>query len=190
MENSTANHNMDDQENFGLCDNTLEMFQEFMAMAIVTAMYPRIDLECSICMNILSRPHQLEDCYHVFCEVCLIRLFQASTQTSLPSCPLCRAAIGKTWLMIELDMTLMNYFEEYCHNRMDMEIEVYHQLGGFTRAFQDLMDLNYREDFAGFEIDSETQDRGFVVYDRVYSDQAFKLLIIQLQSQEKQTESE
>ena len=70
---------------------------------------------------------------------------------------------------------------------MDMEIEVYHQLGGFTRSFQDLLDLNYREDFAGFEIDPETPDRGFVVYDRVYLNQACKSLIIQLQSQEKQT---
>ena len=187
MENSTANHYMDDQENFGLCDETLEMFQEFMAMAIVTTMYPRIDLECSICMNILARPHQLEDCFHVFCEVCLIRLFLASQQTSELRCPLCRAEIQRTWLLIELDMTLMNYFEEYCHYRMDMEIEVYHQLGGFTRTFQDLLDLNYREDFAGFEIDPETPDRGFVVYDRVYLNQACKSDIIQLQSQEKQT---
>ena len=85
--------------------------------------------------------------------------------------------------MIELDMTLMNNFEEYCHYRMDMEIEVYHQL----LAGQDLLDLDYREDFAGFEIDPETPDRGFVVYDRVYLNQACKSLIIQLQSQEKQT---
>ena len=81
MENSTANHYMDDQENFGLCDNTLEIFQEFMAMAIVTAMYPRIDLECSICMNILARPHQLEDCFHVFCD----RLWLSSAQKHLLS---------------------------------------------------------------------------------------------------------
>ena len=181
--NATANHYMDDQENFGLCDETLEMFQEFMAMAIVTAMYPRIDLECSICMNILARPHQLEDCFHVFCEVCLIRLFLASEQTSELRCPLCRAEIQRTWLLIELDMTLMNYFEEYCHNRIEMDIEDYHQL----LEGQDLMDLDYRELFAGFEIDSETPDRGFVVYDRAYLNQACKSNIIQLQSQEKQT---
>ena len=40
---------------------------------------------------------------------------------------------------------------------MEMEIEVYHLYG------ENLMDHVYREDF-----DPETQDRGFVVYDRVY----------------------
>ena len=45
----------------------------------------------------------------------------------------------------------MNYYEEDCHNRMEMEIE---------------SGLDYREDFAGFEIE-RVQD-GFNVYDVMY----------------------
>ena len=108
-----------------------------------------MDLECSICLNIIFRPHLLEGCNHIFGEVCLIRLFEASKDTvSGPSCPLCRAAIQRTTLIKELDETLMNYYEEECHNRMEMETEVYHLLG--LRGF--LMDLDFREDFAGFGI--------------------------------------
>ena len=112
----------------------------------------------------------LEGCNHIFGEVYLIRLFEASEDTvSGPSCPLCRAAIQNTYLIKELDETLMNYYEEKCHNRMEMETEVYRHLLGD----QDLMDLDYREDFAGFEID-RSQDGRFIVYDQVFVDQNSK----------------
>ena len=52
---------------------------------------------------------------------------------------------------------------------MEMETEVYRHLLGD----QDLMDLDYREDFAGFEID-RSQDGGFIVYDQVFVDQNSK----------------
>jgi hypothetical protein len=147
--NSTANHFMDEKENGGLCDETLNIFRQFIAMATVTSMHPGVDLECSICLNIIFRPHLLEGCNHIFGEVCLIRLFEASKDTvSGPSCPLCRAAIQRTTLIKELDETLMNYYEEECHNRMEMETEVYHLLS--PHPF--LMDLDFRKDFAGFGI--------------------------------------
>ena len=166
--NSTANHFQDEKGNGGgLCDETLNIFRQFMAMATVTSIHPGVDLECSICLDTIFRPHLLEGCNHIFCEPCLIRLFDTVATSfdtvSLPRCPLCRAAIQKTWLIKELDETLMNYYEEKCHNRMEMETEVYRQLLGN----QDLMDLDYREDFAGFRIE-RSQDGVFIVYNRIF----------------------
>ena len=54
---------------------------------------------------------------------------------------------------------------------MEMETEVYRQLLEGLR--QDLMDLDYREDFGGFEV-YRSQNGGFNVCDRVFKDQNFK----------------
>ena len=157
MENNTsnANHSQDEKGNdCGLSDETLKI-------------HPGLELECSICLDTIFRPHLLAGCNHIFCEPCIISLFRATINTvSGPRCPLCRADITETYLLREVDETLMKYFEEKCQNRLEMETEVYHSC---NLEAQDLMDLDFREDLAGFEV-YRSQDGGFNVRDRVFVD--------------------
>ena len=115
---------MAEQENGGLCDETLEMFQEFMAMVNVTSLHPGIDLECAICMEILFEPHELDVCKHVFCRPCLIRLLQAGE----PRCPLCRAVFLESnalisLALIDLQNTIEIFYEDYYQERYNVERE-------------------------------------------------------------------
>ena len=111
---------MAEQENGGgLCDETLEMFQEFMAMVNVTSLHPGIDLECAICMNILFQPSELEGCKHVFCQSCLIRLIQAGGTT----CPLCRAVFRQSNPLRDLQNTIDIFYEDYYQERSNVERE-------------------------------------------------------------------
>ena len=157
MENNNStensqNHFMEKKENGGgLSDETLNIFQQFMEMAAVKSIHPGLDLECSICLDTIFRPHLLEGCNHIFCETCLITLIEVSKNTVPgPRCPLCRAPITLTTFLKEVDETLMNYYEEKCHNRMEMATEVYRSV----LKGQDLMDLDFRETkLAGFGIE-------------------------------------
>ena len=159
--NSTENHFMEKKENGGgLSDETLNVFRQFMEMAAVTSIHPGLELECSICLDTIFRPHLMAGCNHIFCEPCLIPLFRASKNTvSGPRCPLCRANITETYLLREVDETLMKYFHEKCQNRLVME--------------KDLMVPDYREDFDGFEVE-RSQDGKFEVYDVFDFDQNSK----------------
>ena len=118
MENN-LNANPFVAENGGLCDETLEIFREFMTMVTVTSMHPGIDLECAICLNILFVPHELEVCKHVFCYVCIIRLFQATG----PSCPLCRAVFRFSDLLFDLHKTIKIYFDDEYLEKLYVELE-------------------------------------------------------------------
>ena len=118
MENN-SNPFVAEQENGGFCDETLEMFQEFMVMVNVTSLHPGIDLECAICMDILIWPQELEVCKHVFCEPCLIRLFQAGG----PRCPLCRAVSRESNPLRDLQNTIEIFYEDYCQERSNVERE-------------------------------------------------------------------
>ena len=115
---------MAEQENGGLCDETLEMFQEFMAMVNVTSLHPGIDLECAICMDILIWPQELEVCKHVFCEPCLIRLFQAGE----PRCPLCRAVSRESNPLRDLQNTIEIFYEDYYQERSNVERDIFNNL--------------------------------------------------------------
>ena len=100
-------------ENGGLCDETLEMFRDFMAMVNVTSLHPGIDLECAICINILFLPQELEVCKHIFCLPCLLRLVQAGGS----NCPLCRAVLQESnplhfSLLTDLAATLRQFYED------------------------------------------------------------------------------
>ena len=98
----------------GLCDETLEMFKEFMAMVNVTSLHPGIDLECGICMDFLFQPHELDVCKHVFCCPCIIRLIQAGVS----NCPLCRAVLRRTNRLRDLHSTILQFHEEYYRERI------------------------------------------------------------------------
>ena len=112
MENN-LNVNLFVTENGGLCDETLEMFRDFMTMVNVTSLHPGIDLECAICMDILFLPHELDVCNHIFCLPCLVRL----VQTRGPICPLCRAVFRQPNLLNDLAKTLDIYYEDYYQER-------------------------------------------------------------------------
>ena len=103
----------------GLCDETLEMFKEFMAMVNVTSLHPGIDLECAICMNILIWPNELDICKHVFCHPCIIRLVQAGG----PRCPLCRAVFRQSNPLVDLQKTIEIFYEDYYQERSNVEKE-------------------------------------------------------------------
>ena len=169
MDNNTsnANHSQDEKGNDGgLSDETLKNFRQFIAMASVKSIHPGLELECSICLDTIFRPHLLAGCNHIFCEPCIISLFRATINTvSGPRCPLCRADIEMTYLLKKVDETLINYYEENCHNRMEMATEVYNSFV-LEGTDQDLMDPNYRKDFNGFKVE-RSQDGGFFVYDHV-----------------------
>ena len=119
MEKNFKNPFLAEQENGGLCDETLEMFQEFMAMVNVTSLHPGIDLECAICMNILFSPAEIDVCKHVFCSTCLIRLIQAGGTR----CPLCRAVFRKLNLLLDLLNTIVIFYEDYHQERSNVEEE-------------------------------------------------------------------
>ena len=68
---------MDQNENPGISDETMDQFGEFMQMVEETFNLVGMDFQCSICLDLLQRPHQIEPCMHAFCESCLIRLSQA-----------------------------------------------------------------------------------------------------------------
>ena len=71
-------------ENFGISDEALDNFREFME--IVTAMelpiYSNLGHQCPVCLETLYRPHSTEPCGHIFCETCLRRLSQAAVENS------------------------------------------------------------------------------------------------------------
>ena len=119
MENNFKNPFVAEQENGGLCDETLEMFQEFMAMVNVTSLHPGIELECAICMDILFSPAEIDVCKHVFCSTCLIRLIQAGGL----GCPLCRGVIRKLNLLHDLQNTFWIFYEDYYQERSNVEKE-------------------------------------------------------------------
>ena len=76
-------------ENFGIGDQTLDNFREFMQMVEGTEV--DYNLLCPVCLDVLFRPHWLDPCLHIFCEPCLRRLSLARINT----CPVCRAPIQK-----------------------------------------------------------------------------------------------
>ena len=126
-------------ENGGLCDETLKIFREFMAMVTVTSMHPEIDLECSICMNILFMPCELEFCYHVFCAVCIFRLIQARG----PNCPLCRAPFQYSYPLCDLGESIKKYYEDDYQERLNVEEES----GIFNEVFEGIDEMTLREEY-------------------------------------------
>ena len=103
----------------GLCDETLEMFKEFMAMVNVTSLHPGVDLECSICMDILFWPQELDVCKHVFCSPCIIPLMQAGGTR----CPLCCTVFRQTDKPMDLEETILQFQEDYYQERRNEVME-------------------------------------------------------------------
>jgi hypothetical protein len=116
---SSKLYQMDPNENPGLCDETVDIFGEFMKMVEETLYLSEIETECSICLNSLQRPHVIDPCGHMFCQACLIRLSQAQGR----NCPNCRGAINSTNLKIELHLALQNHHPNAYQNRHIEELE-------------------------------------------------------------------
>ena len=92
-------------ENFGIGDQTLDNFREFMQMVegndewesdeehdeneVSSLQQIDFNLQCPVCLDVLFRPHWLDPCLHIFCEPCLRRLSLAR----INNCPVCRAPI-------------------------------------------------------------------------------------------------
>ena len=110
---------MDEEENPGLCDVALDQFGEFMRMVEETLYLSEIETECSICLNLLQRPHEIDPCGHTFCLACLIRLSHAQRR----NCPNCRGVINGTNLNLRLHLALQNQHHDAYENRQTEELE-------------------------------------------------------------------
>ena len=106
-------------QNPGLCDETMDRFGEFMKMVEETLYLSEIEIECSICLTLLQRPHVIDPCGHTFCQACLIRWSQAQGR----NCPNCRGAIIGTNLKTELHLAIQNQHPDTYENRHTEELD-------------------------------------------------------------------
>ena len=110
---------MSQKENPGLCDQALEQFGEFMTMIEEHTRLSTMDFDCSVCMDLLHRPHHIDPCMHTFCESCLIRLCQANRI----NCPNCRGTINGTNLNQVLDQAIRDQHQDDYLRRQSFEEE-------------------------------------------------------------------
>ena len=78
-----------------------------------------IDVTCSICLDRLHRPHEIDPCKHMFCQPCLIRLSQAGGT----NCPLCRGVINTTKFNRALEEAIQNQYPEDYLSRENLEVK-------------------------------------------------------------------
>ena len=109
---------MDKKTNNGLCDESLDKFGQFMKMIEETSYLSEMDTQCSICLDLMHRPHEIDPCKHRFCQPCLIRMSQAGRM----NCPLCRGAINGLYINSELDEAIQNQHREDYLRRQKLEI--------------------------------------------------------------------
>ncbi|KAF6028679.1 RNF180 [Bugula neritina] len=63
---------------------------------------------CSICLELMYRPHVVKPCQHIFCERCLQDLATANPLRT--SCPLCRSSIEECQLCSDVDKQIKSQF--------------------------------------------------------------------------------
>ena len=78
----------------------------------------QIDITCSICLDRIHRPQEIDPCKHMFCQSCLIRMSEAGCTKK---CPLCRGAINNTKFNRELNQMIRNQHPEDYLNRENLE---------------------------------------------------------------------
>ena len=111
---------MSEKENPGMCDETLKQFGDFMTMIEEETRLSEMDhFDCSVCMDLLHLPHQIDPCRHTFCQSCLIRLSQAHGI----NCPICRGTINGSNLNQVLDQAIRNQHEDEYLRRQSVEME-------------------------------------------------------------------
>ena len=76
------------------------------------------ELLCTICLELLHRPHRLNPCLHLFCDPCLRRLNEASFDT----CPICRVLITDCHLDEELHNFIENQHQNVYIQRQQVEM--------------------------------------------------------------------
>ena len=87
-----------------------------------------IDVTCSICLDMLHRPQEIDPCKHMFCQSCLIRLCHEGTpmdphEDVVRNCPLCRGPINDTKFNRELNKTIRSQHPEEYLSRENLEAE-------------------------------------------------------------------
>ena len=75
------------------------------------------DVTCSICLDRIHRPHEIDPCKHMFCQPCLIRLKDAGST----NCPLCRGAINGTKFNCDLNEGIRKQHPEDYFSRENLE---------------------------------------------------------------------
>ena len=80
------------------------------------------DVTCSICLDMLHRPQEIDPCKHMFCQSCLTRMYHENLGMEA-KCPLCRGAINDTKFNRELNKTIRSQHPEDYLSRENLEAE-------------------------------------------------------------------
>ncbi|KAM5191472.1 E3 ubiquitin-protein ligase TRIM39-like [Mantella aurantiaca] len=82
----------------------------------------RVELECSICLNIYTDPVMLK-CGHNFCQECIDCVLDTQVGSASYSCPECRAKFEKQ-LPLQRNMKLRNIVENFLSSQPDQDFGV------------------------------------------------------------------
>ena len=70
-----------------------------------------VEIECPVCLNILSKPHLMSCCGHNFCEDCIERV-----KASNGPCPMCKEKEYKS-LIDKKCLRIIDGLQVYCTNK-------------------------------------------------------------------------
>ena len=70
-----------------------------------------VEIECPVCLNILSKPHQVTCCGHNFCEDCIERV-----KASNGPCPMCKERRYQSFIDKKC-LRIINLLKVYCTNK-------------------------------------------------------------------------
>ena len=80
-------------------------------LSFVQEVPKQIEIECPVCLNILTDPHQVTCCGHNFCKPCIERV-----KASNGSCPMCKEKEYQSFIDKKCSR-LINGLEVYCSNK-------------------------------------------------------------------------
>ena len=80
-------------------------------LSFVEELPEHIDIECPVCLNILSEPHQVTCCGHNFCKSCIERV-----KASNGACPMCKERRYQSFIDKKC-LRIINGLQVYCTNK-------------------------------------------------------------------------
>ena len=80
-------------------------------LSFVEELPEHIDIECPVCLNILSKPHLVSCCGHNFCEDCIERV-----KASNGACPMCKERRYQSFIDKKC-LRIINLLQVYCTNK-------------------------------------------------------------------------
>ena len=80
-------------------------------LSFVEELPEHVDIECPVCLNILSEPHQVTCCGHNFCKSCIERV-----KASNGACPMCKERRYQSFIDKKC-LRIINGLQVYCTNK-------------------------------------------------------------------------